>query len=155
MVGETRQQVAGARAEDGKEPKGPPLGEFIGRAVLRRRARRGRNQEQAVPKQLADAADLGTQGRVLPAQTSRLLRLRREGEKARVGEAVEWPARRFEEFDVMIERLSHSVQRPADARRPVACAVGRGLLKTPAQMIDQELQGRHRRLPHDRRASAR
>jgi hypothetical protein len=88
MVREASHQVAGARTEDCKEPKGTPFGEFIGRAVLERRARRGRKQEQTVPKQLADAADLDAQGRVLLAQTSRLLLLRPEGEKARVGEVV-------------------------------------------------------------------
>jgi hypothetical protein len=88
MVCEASHQVADARAEDCKEPKGPPFGEFIGRAALEGYARRGRNQEQTIPKQLADAADLGAQGRVLLAQASRLLLRRPEGEKARVGEVV-------------------------------------------------------------------
>jgi hypothetical protein len=88
MVCEASQQVTDAWAEDCKEPKGAPFGEFIGRAAPWRRAQRGRTQQQTVPKQLADAAELGAQGRVLLAQTSYLLLLRPEGEKARVGQLV-------------------------------------------------------------------
>jgi hypothetical protein len=39
----------------------------------------------------------------------------------------------------MVEGLIHSSYRPADPFSPVACAIGDGLLKTPAQMFDQEL----------------